>query len=389
MIFLLKFNLGFVFAYLLYLVVFKNQTTLNAKRAYLVSILLYAAATPFLFALPINTGVSGYGELLNTFSITASAQTIDALPIALGWSPLLIIYLIGVVIASLLLVNKLVQLALLIRRSVIVKEQSFRLATHASIKTPASFFNVIFMPSHVNNNAHALILEHEKLHVREWHTLDVLLYEIVKVICWFNPFIYLALRELRFVHECIADKVAGEPHKVYYQELLVQFHLSPTINNLTNHFNNSSNLKRRIIMFNTSFSKNANIKKLVFVLPFFILFGILQSTAQSSSAPNSTEDLEKMPEFPGGQNALVAYLGDNIKYPEAEKTAGIEGTVYVEFFVAKNGKVQSAAIVKSAATGLDREALRVINTMPKWIPGEKNGKKVEVSVLLPIKFALN
>ena len=85
----------------------------------------------------------------------------------------------------------------------------------------------------------------------------------------------------------------------------------------------------------------------------------------------------------------MSYLASNIVYPEAAKTANIQGTSIIEFTVAKNGKVKDVHVKKSANPELDAEAVRVVSSMPNWIPGEKEGKKTDVVQILPIRFALN
>lgn len=96
--------------------------------------------------------------------------------------------------------------------------------------------------------------------------------------------------------------------------------------------------------------------------------------------------VDKMPEFPGGQVALVKYLSKNIKYPSQSKKEKIKGKVVVSFIINKVGKVTQTKIVKSLNDECDKEALRVINNMPDWLPGEKEGKKVDVLFSLPINF---
>jgi TonB family protein len=100
---------------------------------------------------------------------------------------------------------------------------------------------------------------------------------------------------------------------------------------------------------------------------------------------------EKMPEFPGGMTELFSFLKTNVKYPEMEKEAGIQGTVYVQFVVTKEGAVQSPKILRgvNGAPGFDKEVVRIIKMMPKWIPGENGGKKVNVHYTLPVKFRLD
>lgn len=102
------------------------------------------------------------------------------------------------------------------------------------------------------------------------------------------------------------------------------------------------------------------------------------------------EFAEEMPQFPGGQAAMMDYLRRNLVYPEPEKEAGIQGTVYVYFEVIKTGEIQNVRVDRgvNGGTGLDREAVRVIKSMPKWIPGKMNGRNVTVAYRLPVKFVL-
>jgi protein TonB len=98
--------------------------------------------------------------------------------------------------------------------------------------------------------------------------------------------------------------------------------------------------------------------------------------------------VDQMPEFPGGNTEMYNFIGKNIKYPEAERKAGISGICYVSFIVGIDGTLSDIKILKgiSNAPGYDAEALRVVNLMPKWIPGKQNGVNVLVSYNLPIKF---
>jgi protein TonB len=98
--------------------------------------------------------------------------------------------------------------------------------------------------------------------------------------------------------------------------------------------------------------------------------------------------VEDMPSFPGGDAALMQYLGNNIKYPAIAKDAGIQGTVYVTFVVNEKGKVQDVKVLRSIGGGCDEEAIRVVENMPTWSPGKQRGKPVKVQYNLPIRFTL-
>ncbi len=98
--------------------------------------------------------------------------------------------------------------------------------------------------------------------------------------------------------------------------------------------------------------------------------------------------VEDMPEFPGGELALRKYIANAIKYPVIAQENGIQGKVYVTFVVDKDGGISDARIARGVDPSLDKEALRVVNTLPKWKAGKQRGKPVRVSYTVPINFVL-
>lgn len=98
--------------------------------------------------------------------------------------------------------------------------------------------------------------------------------------------------------------------------------------------------------------------------------------------------VEDMPEFPGGDLALRKYIATNVKYPVIAQENGIQGKVYVTFVVGKDGSVYNAGIARGVDPSLDKEALRVVNSLPRWKPGKQRGKPVNVSYTVPINFVL-
>lgn len=114
-----------------------------------------------------------------------------------------------------------------------------------------------------------------------------------------------------------------------------------------------------------------------------------QNTKYNEPDNQVYESVDKMPEFyNGGIDGLMGYLSENIKYPTIAQEKGIQGRVVVQFIVNKDGSIENAQVLKSVDPHLDREALRVVKSMPKWKPGEKEGKAVRVKYILPINFKL-
>ena len=96
--------------------------------------------------------------------------------------------------------------------------------------------------------------------------------------------------------------------------------------------------------------------------------------------------VEELPEFPGGRKNLLNYLAKNITYPEEALKAKIEGRVFVNFIVEKDGSISNVKVLRGIGHGCDKESVRVVENMPRWKPGKQKGQPVRVSFNLPIKF---
>ena len=98
--------------------------------------------------------------------------------------------------------------------------------------------------------------------------------------------------------------------------------------------------------------------------------------------------VEQMPEFPGGMEAMIQFMQQNMKYPKDAQKLNKQGRVLVNFIIEKDGRVSNAVVVKSVWPSLDAEALRLVRAMPKWTPGKQNGKVVRVKFTMPFSFAI-
>lgn len=115
----------------------------------------------------------------------------------------------------------------------------------------------------------------------------------------------------------------------------------------------------------------------------------VKAEAPKPEVENKVFDVvEQMPSFPGGQSALMSYLANNIKYPVVAQENGVQGRVVVSFVVERDGSITDVQVVRSVDPSLDREAQRVVRSMPKWIPGKQNGQAVRVKYNVPVSFRL-
>jgi protein TonB len=115
---------------------------------------------------------------------------------------------------------------------------------------------------------------------------------------------------------------------------------------------------------------------------------VVEKVEQKEEETKVFEVVEQMPQFPGGDGALMQYLSSHIKYPVVAEENGIQGRVVCTFVVERNGSITDVRVVKSVDPSLDKEAVRVIKGMPNWIPGKQNGSAVRVKYTLPVTFRL-
>lgn len=133
------------------------------------------------------------------------------------------------------------------------------------------------------------------------------------------------------------------------------------------------------------------LKFLLFVLPLMsVQLTFAYDFPQDTVKTEMIFDMpEQMPEFPGGGTAMEHFINENIKYPPAAKEKGIQGKVYIQFVVEKDGTLTDFKVRRGAHPLLDAEALRVLKLMPNWKPGSMRGKKVRTRYTVPIIFALS
>lgn len=214
-------------------------------------------------------------------------------------------------------------------------------------------------------------------------------------------------------HEFLADiSVTGKQGKLgTYQNLLIQLSTTIDFNMLTHNFSYSL-IKRRINMIKKPKRSMRRFK--LYSLTVLAMTGVLFACSTNPQAPakqisriektpaikpvksDSTMPqqnqifvvVEKMPTFPGGLKTLMTYLAKNIHYPEQAKKQGIQGRVFVHFVINKDGSISNVRVLKGLSPECDAEAVRAVENMPHWIPGEQKGQKVRVAFNLPIKFSL-
>ncbi len=390
--------------------------------------------------------------LINTITlspvvISATASKLPTLTGLLGY-----FYLLGMAYFTLRLAIRLFSIYKL-RKNGHISEESSILWSNSNIPPFSFFRTMYLPASLKDTQHVDEVIRHEQVHINSLHSFDIVFTQVMQIICWVNPFIPLIEKSLREIHEFEADKavIHSGTDPVTYTKILFAQDKTALAVVLGNNFNYSL-IKRRLTMFYKKNTRFARLKAIV-VLPLAICIvmiyaiGCKQSanksseTAIASEAPAQTAPavqpdgsvpppppppppppikssvavhppppppppppspsdklayqdpvftvVEDMPQFPGGESSRVKYMMENLKYPEAAKEKGLQGTVYVSFVVEKNGSVGNVKVIRGIGGGCDEEAFRVVKAMPKWTSGKQNGEPVRVLFNLPIQFKLS
>ena len=424
MIYLLQVNLGIILFYALYKLICTRDTLFNSRRL----ILLLSLILPFIIPLiDIREWMETRESLVMLTNFDYSTTIPEIVVGTAGTEPgnqvfvisewIKNIYIAGILALSVRLIVQAISLYMIILSTPEKTVNGIRIKCMKDKSGPFSFFNWIFLnPDNVKEEEMSEILTHEMAHVRQRHSIDVIISELVNICCWINPFAWLMKREVRLNLEFLADRKvmdAGFATKSYQYHLLGLTYSHKY--GLSNNFN-FSHLKQRIIMMNKKKTNGAgHIKYALFTIPAFAL--LLAGNISCSSEATKTDDVkekaatekaneaevivqepatkdeafavvEQMPEFPGGMKELMTYLKDNIKYPKAAQDKKVQGRVIVQFVVEKDGTPTEFNVVRSVDPDLDAEALRVLGGMPKWKPGMQKGQVVRVKYTVPVAFRL-
>lgn len=424
MIYLLQVNLGIILFYALYKLICTRDTLFNSRRL----ILMLALILPFIIPLiDIREWMETRDSLVMLTNFDYSTTIPEIVVGTAGTEPgnqvfvisewIKNIYIAGILALSVRLIVQVISLFLIILRTPEKTVNGIRIKCMKDKSGPFSFFNWIFLnPDNVKEEEISEILTHEMAHVRQKHSIDVIISELVNICCWINPFAWLMKREVRLNLEFLADRKvmdAGFATKSYQYHLLGLTYSHKY--GLSNNFN-FSHLKQRIIMMNKKKTNGVgHIKYALFAIPAFAL--LLAGNISCSSEATKTDDVkekaatekpevveipaekadtkdevfmvvEKMPEFPGGIQELMSFLSKNIKYPASAMAKNVQGRVIVQFVVEKDGTPTEFKVIRSVDPDLDAEALRLMKEMPKWKPGMQKGQVVRVKYTLPVTFRL-
>ena len=431
-IYLLKVNVGIALFYAFYKLFCQRDTFFVWRRFALLSFMAISFIYPLLNIQDWVKEQPAMYELADYYATWMSDQevnvSVNATATQSAKLPSLMvigmyIYYIGVITLTLRFLTQLLSIFRIRRTGTTTLLNGQRIISIPTDVSPFSFFGWIFLhlPNIQKDNQQEIMM-HEQTHVRQWHSVDVVLSELLCIICWFNPFMWLLKGEIRLNLEYLADNKVSETihnNKQYQYHLLGLAHTKQQIG-LYNNFN-VSHLKKRIIMMNKKRTRMTGRIKYALFAPLAIALLLASNIScisnekkneqaevpavQQAEAPTSPVEttpmnneatveevftmVEEMPEYPGGMAAAMKWIANELKYPAIAQENGVQGRVTVRFIINKDGSVSDAIVAKGVDPHLDKEALRVISKMPNWKPGKQRGQAVRVSYNLPVRFKLN
>lgn len=381
----LRLLMGTGFVYLVYVLLLKKRVGGNASRFFLLAGTLLFSTLPFWAS---ETGADTAGHLIQLPEISATGSPENATAVSsIPW--ILLLYFVAVALAGSLFLMKLVRLVRLKKTGSTHTENGLHITETDAIRFPFSFGRRVFLPLGMDAQTRQLVLAHEAVHIRQHHTWDVLLFEGLKIVGWFNPFYYLLEKELRQTHEFTADEVMLQNgvSGARYCEALLSCALAG-MRVPVNYFHGSQ-IKTRIYMMNKP--KNRRKGATLLAVATLVLGAVAITTPHLLGQTPKTEVLttvDEMPEFPGGNTAMASYMAQTVRYPGVAKSAKTEGKVFVGFVVDRTGHVTDVTVERSLSKETDAEAVRAVKAMPTWKPGTQNGQNVAVKMVLPVAFKL-
>ena len=496
--FIIESNLYLICFYLVYQIILVRDKHFRFNRLYLMSSLLLALLLPLL-TFEISTSHRSINSLEGYIllpSATVSAAQTESVGFIIEWWHIIgLIYVSGIVFYATRLLMQILKIFrhLPLNYSTNDRYQGYKLIPTQGELPTCSFFHFLFWDksAELTKEESAQIFEHELAHIKQWHSLDILIIEMVRVVFWFNPAVHLIKTRITEVHEYLADHYATRSfNKEAYSKLLTLRVFKSLDFALSNNFHKSQVVKRiRMLKSHRSKSIWLNLSLLLPAITLLIAVlscnvsedmiplesksmtseGIPSNWSKVTTADLGDEHLSKylhlkirlslnaeahvlkqtgfidiedfrtelidsgwtvdsywhendatyalvagwkntldnplnadsdihdreiytvvknQPKPIGGMTEFYQYISRTMTYPLQARQQGIEGKVFVEFIVDREGSIRDVNVLKGIGAGCDKEAARVVEESPLWIPGIQDGRRVDVKMVLPITFKL-
>ncbi|WP_396632288.1 TonB family protein [Maribacter sp. R86514] len=405
---------------LLFLVIYdfflKKETFFQWNRLYLLGTFLLSLILPWVkieaFKQQVPQTFANYPEYLWGLQNEAVVvQVQESASWNLTWQEG--VFYGGMLVALVLFGLKIRQLYLLRKSGEKISYPLFTQIVIENSNIAFSFFKSIFIGDKVLKMKHDTIIAHELVHIKQRHTYDLLFFELMRIVGWFNPLVYVYQNRISELHEFIADAQVSKEHKTdHYEQLLAQVFQTEHIS-FINQFFTKSLIKKRIIMLQKSKSKKVWQLKYLLLVP--MVLGMLFYTSCEMSPKSENDEfingtslstsvdvpyavVDEVPIFPGCEDAddkracfnekIQKHIGKHFNYPQKAQDANIEGRVSTMFTISSEGTIENIKM-RGPDKLLEDEVERIIKRLPKMTPGKQSGKVVNVPFSIPVQFVLD
>ena len=300
-------------------------------------------------------------------------------------SVLSVIYFAGVMTTAAFCVMSIFRTLAVCRKGDIVRRDGISITVTNDPMASFSFFRNIVI-SREDYEQNPIVLQHEMMHVKCHHSVDVVLFSFITALHWFNPLVWMTRKELKEVQEYEADEAVLKQgiDATQYQLLLVKKAVGAERFQMANGFNHTK-LKNRIAMMQSA--KTAATAKLAYLACLPLLLSVLCFCSNSSPEPISYRMLDETATFNGDDpHAFSMWMKEQLSFSEIAGISEINGRVTASFTVDKRGEVVNPKIVKGLSDDVDREVLRILSSSPEWAPAKYNGRAVTCTFTFPIVF---
>ena len=300
-------------------------------------------------------------------------------------SVLSVIYFVGVTAVAAVCAMSIFRALAVCRKADIVRSGGISITVTNDPVASFSFFRNIVI-SREDYEQNPIVLQHEMMHVKCHHSVDVVLFSFITALHWFNPLVWMTRKELKEVQEYEADEAVLKQgiDATQYQLLLVKKAVGAERFQMANGFNHTK-LKNRIAMMQSA--KTAATAKLAYLACLPLLLSVLCFCSNSSPEPISYRLLDETATFNGDDpHAFSKWMKEQLSFSEIAGISEINGRVTASFTVDKRGEVVNPKIVKGLSDDVDREVLRILSSSPEWAPAKYNGRAVTCTFTFPIVF---
>ncbi len=436
-----------ILLYLFYRIMLRKETNFQLKRLFIIFSSLVAFLLPALnIEYGLKTGETSIPlEYLTMIPMQIIAYSPPSAPTNEMnlWLALSVIWGIGFIIMLSRLFFSLYHVNKILKGATNEPDGKIFKITNTNVQSFSFFKTIVLNTRHYHSEAMKYILAHEQAHSNQYHSVDVLLIELLKAIQWFNPFAWLFAMESIQNLEYLADKevVTSTKNMRDYQLAIVQFAHHSGNKLLKSEFS-KSNLKNRIIMMNQPNNQKIHVGKFLLILPLVValfmsfsikvenldlkkevseLLPILNIPTSSINESWSISSNTQLPVEHQNNDALISIrdtaeisksevfsivdeqpypsTGDmglyfekihaDLNYPAEAKEKDIKGKVFVQFIIQKDGTLREVMAVKGIGYGCDEEAVRVIKNGPLWVAGKQRGHVVAVRMIMPVAFGVD